>query len=101
MNQAKDSLEYTQELLNLLGDKPELNPVMNAVCDAFNRRRFSGSFKLGNQGPELDTLLNSATKGPNDEDEKVAQKESESRQGSRIGKKKPQVCYLFQSNSCT
>ena len=95
-------MEYTQELLNILGDKSDVNPVMNAVCDAFTRRRFSGSFRLGNQGAELDTLLNAATRGPNDDDEKAAGYSGRTpRQGLKPGEKKTQVCYLFQSDSCT
>ena len=62
VRQAVDSLEYTQDLLNIIGHNTAVNPVMNAVCDAFNRRRFSGSFRVGNQGAELDTLLNATTR---------------------------------------
>ena len=101
LRQANDSLEYTQELLNLLGDKSEVNPVMNAVCDAFTRRRFSGSLRVGNQGVELDTLLNAATKGPNDDDARLTRKERASGQGFKPAEKKLQVCFLFQSDKCS
>ena len=97
VRQAVDSLEYTQDLLNIIGHNTAVNPVMNAVCDVFNRRRFSGSFRLGNQGAELDTLLNAATKVFNDDDENLLP--SARRKGS-AGIKKNQVCYLYQSNNC-
>ena len=56
--QHGDDLDYVQTLLNVLGDRTDINPAMNAVVDAFNRRRFTGRFKMANQSVELDTLLN-------------------------------------------
>ena len=58
---AAESLDYTQSVLNVLGTKPSINPVTNAVSEAFLRRRFAGSFNSGNHSVELDTLLNETT----------------------------------------
>ena len=43
--QHADDPDHVLALLNILGNKPELNPPMNAVADAFNRRRYTGRFK--------------------------------------------------------
>ena len=72
--QVAECLDYTQRLVNIVGDKTALNPVMNAVAEAFSRRRVSGCF--GNQSVKIDTLLNASTKGRNDNDEKVARDDS-------------------------
>ena len=97
LEQMEESLDFTQALLNLVGEKSAVNPVMNAVVDAFIRRRFTGRFRSGNQSIELDTLLNASTKGSLDDDENtknVRVTNSQSKIGGRI-------CYLFQSDSCT
>ena len=58
-----DDLDYLQTLISSLGNRNELNPSMNAVCEAFSRRRFSGRFRRTGQTVELDTLLQQETKG--------------------------------------
>ena len=90
----EESLEFTQALLNLSGEKSSLNPVMNAVADAFFRRRFSGLFQSGYLSVELDTLLNAPSANYLDDDIKVNQ--SRNQQG-----KKGRLCYLVQRGSCT
>ena len=94
--QVTECLDYTQRLLNIIGDKTALNPVMNVVSEAFSRRRVSGCF--GNQSVKIDTLLNASTKGRNDNDERVARDDSSETDGSN---NKLQVCFLFQANKCT
>ena len=93
----EESLDFTQALLNLVGEKSAVNPVMNAVVDAFIRRRFTGRFRSGNQSIELDTLLNASTKGSWDDDENTKQVRVTNSQSTVGGR----LCYLFQSDSCT
>ena len=95
LKRMEESLEFTQSLLNLIGEKPALNPVMNAVADSFFRRRFSGHFQSGYHGIELDTLLNAPSASLLDDDTKVSQGRNRGWNGKR------RVCYLFQSGSCT
>ena len=98
--QNADDLDYVQEVLSLTAEKPEVNPPMNAVADAFNRRRFSGRFKVNNQSVSLDTLLNTGSAASNDNDLVIAQAElTAQKQGSRMYSARP--CFLFQKNSCT
>ena len=96
--QHGDDLDYVQTLLIVLGDRTDINPAMNAVVDAFNRRRFTGRFKMANQSVELDTLLNESTKGVKDGDEAIQQK-------TKRQEAKPQStsrpCFLFQTSNCT
>ena len=96
ITQAAECLDYTQRLVNIVGDKPALNPVMNAVAEAFTRRRVSGCF--GDQSVRIDTLLNASSKGSNDDDERVA-RDINRKINATNGKQ--QVCFLFQSNECT
>ena len=44
---------------------------MNAVVEAFMRKRFTGRFKRGGQSVELDTLLHSNSRTTYDADEEV------------------------------
>ena len=44
LSQVAECLNHTQHVVNSVGDKPRLNPVMNAVSVAFKRRRLVGSF---------------------------------------------------------
>ena len=98
--QNADDLDYVQEVLSLTAEKPEVNPSMNAVADAFNRRRFSGRFKVNNQSVSLDALLNTGSAASNDNDLRVAQRElTAQKHGSRMYSPRP--CFLFQKNSCT
>ena len=99
--QHADDLDYVQNLLNVIGTEAGVNPAMNAVSDAFSRRRFSRRFKTGDQNVKLDALLNSGSKVPTDDDEAVGQK---TRKGSEL---QPNVasttktCFLFQNNTCS
>ena len=99
---SKSSLEYSQAVLNVLGHKPELNPVMNALVDAFDRRKFAGTFKAANQGVELDTLLNASSKGPNDDDDKVGARQATTRArgGGKAEENPNNYCWLFQNGRC-
>ena len=100
--QHADDLDYIQSLLNLLGEKPELNPPMNAVSDAFNRRRFTGGFKQENQSVVLDTLLNANTKTPKDDDSLAIKDESSTKRSTRSPGESPgNYCFHFQNNRCT
>ena len=99
--QHADDLDYIQNLLNVLGNKTGVNPAMNAVSDAFfNRRRFSGRFKTGDQRVELDVLLNQGTKGPKDDDNIVAQGIQRVSSG-QANATPARVCFLYQTNNCT
>ena len=94
LTQVTDDLDDAQAVANILGDKEELNPPMNAVADAFNRRRFRERFTLDYQSVELDTLLNSNTKGMNDDDNVI------SLQKRTNVTKCPRMCFLFQTDNC-
>ena len=96
LDQVAECLDYTQRLVNIVGDKSALNPVMSAVSEAFTRRRISGRFE--NQSVKIDTLLHVSTKGRNDDDAKVAQSSS-----NKVDRKEnaDQICFLFQKNRCT
>lgn len=96
--QHGDDLDYVQTLLNVLGDRTDINPAMNAVVDAFNRRRFTGRFKMANQSVELDTLLNESTKGVKDGDEAIQQK-TKRQEATQRSTSRP--CFLFQTSNCT
>ena len=71
-SRCEGDADYTQHMLRLMGNKKELNPVMNAVCEAFSRRRWQGSFKSEGQSIELDTLLFDDTKGDADDDNGIS-----------------------------
>ena len=98
--QHADDLDYVQSLLNVIGTEAGVNPAMNAVADAFSRRRFSHRFKTGDQNVKLDALLNSGCKVPADDDEAVGQK---TRKGPQYQPNADSVkpCFLFQSNTCS
>ena len=98
--QHADDLDYVQEVVNLTAEKPEVNPPMNAIADAFSRRRFSGRFKINNQSVSLDTLLNTGTAASDDKDLMVARRELAAQQrGSSTYASRP--CFLFQSGNCS
>ena len=85
-----DDLDYLQTLVTSLGKKTEINPSVNAVIDAHNRRRFRGRFKTQGQSVELDTLLHKDTKEvPDDSD----------REGKFVPRKLR--CHAFQKDDCT
>ena len=83
--QHNNDLDYLQQLTTSLGKRTELNPSLNAVIEAFNRRRFYGRYKKDGQSVELDTLLHQRSKGDNDEDE---------------SSKDNRVCFNFQRGHC-
>ena len=91
---AAEGLDYSQALLNVIGNKSSINPVMNAVADAFNRRKFAGTFRYGGQSVELDTLLHESSSVPEDSDNKVAQREYTKSRTGNWGSN--QLCFLFQ-----
>ena len=52
-----DDLDFLQTLITSLGNRSEVNPSLNALHEAYSRRRFSGRFKSQGQNIKLDTLL--------------------------------------------
>ena len=97
--QNADDLDYLQNLITSIGKQPSINPTMNAVVDAFARRRIAGRFKTAGQSVALDTLLQQSTKTVDDDDATVAASSKQTRQNS--GRKPNNLCYLFQRNECT
>ena len=91
MQHAVD-LDYVQELITSLGKRTELNPSMNAVVEAFMRKRFTGRFKRGEQSVELDTLLHSSSRTTYDADEEVGKKRTDFKSSS--------LCHFFQNGTC-
>lgn len=98
--QHADDLDYIQNLLSVIGSEPGVNPTMNAVADAFSRRRFSGRFKTGDQNVMLDALLNSRSKVPTDDDEAVGNKAQRGAQ-RQSDTNSPRICFLYQNGNCS
>ena len=66
MARCESDADFTQRILRVTGTKPQLNPVTNAVHEAFARRRWNGNLRTVGRTLELDTLLYSDTKGAKD-----------------------------------
>ena len=92
--QHADDLDYLQNLITSLSKQVSVNPAMNAVVEAFSRRRLSGRFKTGTQSVELDLLLKQGTKSALDDDVAMT---------SKLSARKPvnRLCLLFQKGNCT
>ena len=101
--QQADDLDFLQTVVTSVHDAPALNPTMNAITDAFNRRRFSGRFRTAGRGIEMDTLLYQSTKGAKDDDDAtslVGNISGPSQQSRYRTGGEAQHCYAFQSGSC-
>ena len=94
--QQADDLDFLQTLVTSVHDEPAINPSMNALNDAFNRRRFSGRFKTPGRGIEMDTLLYQASKGALDDDDKSTRRGASGQGNADVA----QTCYAFQRGSC-
>ena len=94
--QQADDLDFLQTLVTSVHDEPAINPSMNALNDAFNRRRFAGRFKTPGRGIEMDTLLYQASKGAQDDDDTGARRGASSQGNADVD----QSCYAFQRGSC-
>ena len=88
--QHADDLDYLQDLISSIGKRTALNPSLNAVVQAFSRRRFGGLFKKEGQSVELDTLLQQHT----------ITKKDKNPQGV-ISQTSPRFCHKFQLGRCT
>ena len=64
--QLAEDLDYIQTLISAVLREPSLNPALNALHDAFIRRRITKRFKAAGRGVELDMLLHGATRGVRD-----------------------------------
>ena len=91
--QHADDLDYLQTLVTSLGREPALNPSMNAVEEAYARRRFTGRFKTTGQSVRLDTLLYKSTRGTADDDEATSVKGKPRQPSYRL-------CFKFQKGEC-
>ena len=101
--QQADDLDFLQTVVTSVHDAPALNPTMNAITDAFSRRRFSGRFRTAGRGIEMDTLLYQSTKGVKDDDDAtslVGNISGPSQQSRYRTGGEAQHCYAFQSGSC-
>ena len=102
--QQADDLDFLQTVVTSVHDAPALNPTMNAITDAFNRRRFVGRFRTAGRGIEMDTLLYQSTKGVKDDDDVTSLVGNTARPSQRTryqtGGKPQHCCYAFQSGSC-
>ena len=67
MARCESDADFTQSILRVTGTNSQLNPVTNAVQEAFARRRWNGSFRAVGRTLEFDTLLFSDAKGAKDE----------------------------------
>ena len=93
--QHDEGLDYLQSLVTLAGNEPALNPAMNALNEAFTRRWCTGSFRSGERGIELDTLVHMSTKGEKDNDDTI---ETQSITGTS---QKQRPCFAFQNDNCS
>ena len=101
--QQADDFDFLQTVITSVHDAPALNPSMNAITDAFNRRRFAGRFRTARRGIEMDTLLYQSTRGAKDDDDitrpvgntSMSSQQSRNRTGGEA-----QHCYAYQSGSC-
>ena len=94
--QQADDLDFLQTLVTSVHDEPAINPSMNALNDAFNRRRFAGRFKTPGRGIEMDTLLYQASKGALDDDDTGTRRGASGQGNADVD----QSCYAFQRGSC-
>ena len=92
--QHTDDLDYLQSLLSSLGSQASLNPSLDAVCDAFSRRRIAGRFRTQGYSVELDTLLNQSSKGAKDDDDQLWINASNTKRESNYQSSRP--CFRFQ-----
>ena len=74
-----------------MGREASLNPTLNAVVEAFNRRRFYNRFKTSGKNVELDILLNQSSQNSKDDDELCIQ---------RASRNSTRLCFAFQRGSC-
>ena len=95
--QLASDLDYLQSLTTSLSNETSLNPSMNAVCDAFSRRRTTRRFRSHGQSVELDTLLNQSRKGKRDDD--ALPFLSNSKPGYSF--KSTRTCFRFQEGTCS
>ena len=99
LQQHADDLDYLQSLITSASSDPAINPSMNALNDAFKRRRFTGSFQSEGRSIELDTLVHTATKGDHDDEDRDHKKDSAGRKESRVTDQSAS-CYAFQHGNC-
>ena len=98
--QQGDDLDFLQNVVKSATEEPALNPVTNAISDAFSRRRFSGRFKTPGKSLELDTLLHQSTKGTLDDDDIDPVSLGNSKQEGSAGFSSRRPCFAFQSGGC-
>ena len=98
--QQGDDLDFLQNVVKLATEEPALNPIMNAIGDAFSRRRFSGRFKTPGRSLELDLLLYQSTRGTLDDDDTAPISIGTSTQGNNAGFSTQRPCFAFQHGTC-
>ena len=86
--QHADDLDYLQELTSSVAKKSSINPTLNAVVQAYTRRRF----KAEGQSVELETLVHQSTKTTKDDD--VRTSENNSSRSDRL-------CWAYQRATCS
>ena len=87
-----------QALIDSVAKSHALNPSMNSVVDAFDRRRFSGRFKTDHQSIELDTLLHQTTSSTLKDSDEAVNKMKKSPVGQRSEHSQGEAfCYAFQT----
>ena len=99
LQQHTDDLDYLQSLITAASRDPAVNPSMNALNDAFKRRRFTGSFQSEGRSVELDTLVHMSTKGEQDDEDHDNKKRSAGIKETR-GTDSSSACYAFQLGHC-
>ena len=105
ISQQADDLDYVQTLVGSVLREPSINPSMNALTDAFVRRRFSGKFRTAGNSIEMETLLQKGTAGKADHDEgENKSPPRKERERTRVARKTSPVsrkpCFAFQTGNC-
>ena len=95
-------LDFVQESADLVATKDSLNPSMNAIAEAFRRRRLSGRFVSVNHNVKLDSLVYADTSSTNDFDHcasDIQKLTKEKVKPSPVGQRK-MACFDFQRGLC-
>ena len=101
ISQVSTDLDFVQSVLDLVSQRDELNPSLNAVTAAFRRRHLGGSFTLGENTAMMDALLYANTKSTQDGDILVATSKSKKKKPTSRAKASRLACYAFQRGNCT
>ena len=88
-----DDLDFVQDMLSACAKYDDLNPLLNALLDAFGRRRKTRRFKEGPHSLDLDRLRHLHTRN-------ITTSSQGSTPGSQNTQRKPLFCRFYQRGFC-